>query len=76
MSLTTLSCTDLIEFIGADEKAKGAMERVFVDGPVPLRRSAHSAVVVGNAMYVYGGWAGRDDSTLNDFWAFHFGAFG
>jgi len=45
-------------------------ERVNATGNAPTDRSAHTAVVYQDSMYVLGGWDG--DVSNNDFHAFHF----
>lgn len=64
-----LTCTQ-----GAPEGEKAADRVKIAAGHVPKARSAHSAVVHGDSMYVYGGWFGRNSDTHSDFWAFHFRA--
>ncbi|XP_053319527.1 host cell factor 2 isoform X2 [Spea bombifrons] len=35
-------------------------------GPVPLPRSLHTANIIGNRMYVFGGWIPQDDTSPQD----------
>ena len=43
----------------------------FASTPNPMGRSGHSATVLKNMMYIYGG--NTHGSTLNDFWQFNLG---
>ena len=51
---------------------EGAWERVEPnEGPLPIPRAGHSAVMYDGKMYVFGG-KDEDNEKLKDFWRFDF----